>query len=522
MSTRRVRFISSAADAATFDVTVLRGVETLGRPYRFELELASKTPDADIDKLLREAARLEIDRPMTFKDGAKGFHKMPVHGVLSEFEQQDKGGDGIVRYRAVLVPRLWRASLARRTRIYMGKTVPEIIEALLKENGLGARGTDYDFNTRASYAKDEYVVQYGESDLDFIHRLMEQEGLYYHFEQAEESEKAVFADGTHAYVPLAGEPEVRYRQPEAKRAEGEEHNEVVSFRCAKSPIPAEVLLKDYNWRTPTLPLKVTQPTKGTPAFGTWYEYGEHYKDDAEGKRYASLRAEEWFCRQTRFSGESDVRAMSAGRTFDLKQHYREDFNRGYFVTEVRHEASQESENVTGKSGPRYRNSFVAIASDVVFRPARVTPAPVVHGTLNAKVDAAGTGDYAEVDDLGRYKVQIPFDLSGEKDGKASRYVRMAQPYSGADMGMHFPLHKGVEVVIGHTNGDPDRPIILASVPNQDTVSPVTGQNQSQSKIKTGGGNKMTIEDQDGQKAIKFFSPQGNTQFNMGRVTKPRL
>ena len=85
--------------------------------------------------------------------------------------------------------------------------------------------------------------------------------------------------------------------------------------------------------------------------------------------------------------------------------------------------------------------------------------------------------YAEIDDLGRYKVILPFDQSGNAEGKASRWVRMAQPYAGANYGMHFPLHKGAEVLLTFVDGDPDRPIISGSVPNPDTMSPVTGGNQ---------------------------------------------
>jgi type VI secretion system secreted protein VgrG len=158
---------------------------------------------------------------------------------------------------------------------------------------------------------------------------------------------------------------------------------------------------------------------------------------------------------------------------------------------------------------------MAIPADVQFRPERNTPRPRINGTMNATIDAAGDGQYAEIDDEGRYKVVLPFDQSGNSEGRASRWVRMAQPYSGANYGMHFPLHKGTEVLLTFIDGDPDRPIISGSVPNPDTMSPVTGGNQTASVIRTGGGNQIRIEDNDGGQQIHLSSPTMDSKISIG-------
>ena len=163
----------------------------------------------------------------------------------------------------------------------------------------------------------------------------------------------------------------------------------------------------------------------------------------------------------------------------------------------------------------YENAFTCIKADTQWRPELLTPWPSIHGVIHATIDAAASGEYAELDDQGRYKVKLPFDLSDVKDGKASRYIRMAQPYSGPGMGMHFPLHKGTEVLLIHIDGDPDRPIIVASIPNPDTESPVAGKNQTQCAIHTGGGNKIVIEDSAGGQRIALSSPTSNTFFSIG-------
>ena len=121
--------------------------------------------------------------------------------------------------------------------------------------------------------------------------------------------------------------------------------------------------------------------------------------------------------------------------------------------------------------------------------------------MNAKVDASGSGQYAEIDEQGRYKLKLPFDRSESKGGKASRWVRMAQPYAGSDYGMHFPLHKDIEVLLTFIDGDPDRPIIAGSVPNPETGSPVTAQNLTKSMMRSCGANELHFDDQKGEENI---------------------
>ena len=107
-----------------------------------------------------------------------------------------------------------------------------------------------------------------------------------------------------------------------------------------------------------------------------------------------------------------------------------------------------------------------------------TRRPQVSGVLTARIETTG-GDYAYLDDQGRYRLKSLFDNADTKTGEASHPVRMLQHLAGANYGIHFPLHAGTEVLITCLNGDPDRPIILGSVSNPATQSPVTSANASQ-------------------------------------------
>ena len=79
---------------------------------------------------------------------------------------------------------------------------------------------------------------------------------------------------------------------------------------------------------------------------------------------------------------------------------------------------------------------------------------------------------------------------------------MLQPFAGEQHGMHFPLHKGTEVILVFTNGDPDLPVIAEAIPNPEHPSMVTGLNQTMSIIQTGGQNKIAWRI---RSAVKAFS-----------------
>src|SRR5262249_23709591 len=144
----------------------------------------------------------------------------------------------------------------------------------------------------------------------------------------------------------------------------------------------------------------------------------------------------------------------------------------YLITAIEHRVGfpvlwdgDGSDGEAGEAPQRYAARFEAIPLGVEFRPERVTPWPTIHGTMHAQIDADTSGQYASIDAEGRYKVRMPYDMNLNKGGKASRWIRMAQPYAGAGYGQHHPLHKGTEVLITHIDGDPDRPIITGAVPN---------------------------------------------------------
>lgn len=507
-----MEFHSGAVPDGTLQVVGMQGRESISSPYEFHLELFSLKGDLDLEQILEAPACLRLLRGEAEGAGRKKASWQPIHGQLLVLEQLDRGA-GWVNFRAVLVPRLASLRFSVQSRIFQERSIPEIVTEVLQGDGL-KKGQDFDFQATLTHPKKEYLVQYQESDFDFVSRLLEHAGIFYYFEQGDKEEKIVFADNAGAIQPLPEGDTVPYRPPtgmaefSGSGGGGEaQHDEAVSSLAGRfQAAPGKVVLKDFNYRKPSLELKA-EADAVEEGRGTVYEYGGHFKDTAEGKSLAQVRAEEIKCRRQVWSGRGDCRSFRAGFSFQLKEHFRSDWNQRFLLTAVAHHGRQRlatGPQDLGKDAD-YGNEFTCIPADVVFRPERRTPRPRITGTMPAKIDAAGSGQYAEIDGDGRYRVIVPFDLSGKSGGQASRAIRMAQPYGGGGMGMHFPLHKGTEVILTHVDGDPDRPIIASAVPNPETASLVTGPNQTQCQIKSGGNNYLILEDTQGSEFVNLHA-----------------
>jgi type VI secretion system VgrG family protein len=509
--TKRFTFVSQGMPDDTFAVVEFKGIEGISKLYEFDITLASDDGEIDLKGVLQNPATLTIKG---------GDQDLPIHGAVAQFEQLNEV-KGHYFYRALLVPRLRQADLYHENQLFLDKKVPDIIEEILKQAGLTTQ--DYELKLTRNYPQWEYICQYRETDFDFICRWMEREGIYYYFEQGEQNEKIIITDSSTAHKDIPGDAKIPYFTASGLAPEEEAIKALV---CTQKMLPKKVILKDYNYRKPSLELKA-EAEVDSKGRGDVYLYGEHFKDPGQGNELAKIRAEEIKCRENIFHGEGTAPNLCPGFFFTLDGHYRDSYNQKYLILEVEHEGHQTGafwsgvgeKPAEGEEKLTYANSFTAIPSDVQFRPERTTPKSKFSGTMNATVDAAGDGKNAEVDDQGRYKIILPFDQSGNKDGKASRWVRMAQPYAGSEYGMHFPLHKGAEVLLTFVDGDPDRPIISGSVPNPETTSPVTSDNQTTSVVRDNFGNEMIFDATPGDEHIRLYSPHHHSGIEIGKSIK---
>lgn len=520
-----LKFVSKALDEDALHVTSLNGVERLNQPYEFTVDLVSKDAELDFAKILEESAWIGIKQGLRTKgDTKRSATTLKIHGKVASFEQIGKT-DEWTHYRALLVPGLWMAGQHKDSAIFQDVYIKDVIEDIC-----GLYGLHYDTSKITKQGpKREYVAQYQETDLEFLNRWCEHEGIFYYFVQEDDFEKVVFADAREGYGMMQGENTFRYKPdkeaaPNQASSDADETNWlneefVTAITCKVSRLPKEVVLKDYNWKDPDADMLCKAPVNDK-SYGTVFEYNNHYPDKADGDRLAKVRAEALKCREHFFSGEGEGRGFRAGLVFKLDEHYRGSFNQEYVITSVYHSARQATEDQKNTAeGTKYNNRFTCIPESQTFRPERVTPWPQIKGVMHGKVDGADAGTpYAQIDDMGRYKIKMGFDNYDPADGQSSKYIRKAEPNAGPNQGFHFPMLRGSEVIVTHVDGDPDRPVITGAVYNGSNPTVVSSAAHTQNRIATPGGTQMVMDDTQGATQVLLETKDSKTKMLFDATT----
>lgn len=495
----RYLFEAEALPEDTFQVVRFAGMEELSQLFRFELTLVSDDPNVNFADV--------VNKPATFTL-MRGPEQVPVHGLVSHLEQAGKSRDDYI-YRAVLVPRLWRLTLSYQSRIFQQMNLPDILTEVFEQNGLTS--SDFRLDLKESYKPKEYCVQYQETDLNFVMRLMEHEGLCYFFKH-EDTDVLIITDDRSGHE-LIEDDDMPFRDGSGMQTRGTEFVDELVYR--EQIVTGEVLSKDYNYMTPDTTVEGTAQANGTMP-GQHYEFGDQAADASESERLAGLRAEEFECRRRILQGQSNNMAFRVGFQFTLSEHFREDLNSQHLITRVVHQGSQQ-EAMRGGPGSdgsgevEYSNTFTCIPASVQYRPPRVTPKPQIPGLASAKLESAG-GDYAYVDEEGRYHVRFAFDKGDAAQGSASLPVRLAQPSAGAGYGTHLTSLAGTEVVLAFENGDINRPVIIGALYNGAKKSPVVAENKMQNIIRTAGSNQLILDDTKDKAQITLNTPDNHRLF----------
>jgi type VI secretion system secreted protein VgrG len=430
-------------------------------------------------------------------------HDRPMHGIVNRFVQTGVNGRFFL-YQARVVPQLWLLSLARDCRIFQNQSVPDIVRQMLEDSGM--TGDLFEFRLQGDYAPRDYCVQYRESGLDFISRLLEEEGIFYFFEHSKEKHLLVFGDGAVNYQPIAGEAQVVFNPGSAMVAEEEA---VVAFQLARQIRTGKYTLRDFNFEKPSLDLTADHSDPENKRLEA-YDFPGEYTTTEEGRRLAQVRLQEAVLFKERAEGKSVVSRLVPGFTFTLNSHVMDGFNQEYLLTSVVHKGAQPqvlAEKASSADGTRYENRFEAIPSAVTFRPERQTAKPIVEGVQTAIVTGP-SGEEIYPDKHGRVKVQFHWDRLGQKDENSSCWIRVSQLWAGAGWGAMFIPRIGQEVIVDFIEGDPDRPIITGRVYHGSNTPPyaLPGE-KTKSTIKSdsttggGGSNELRFEDKKGSEEI---------------------
>ena len=467
--------------------------ERISHPYQVSLDLASES-EIQADDVIGKSAALTLDSD----DGERYFH-----GVLSDFTQSGAAGRFFL-YRARVVPSMALLALEQDVRIFQNKKVDAIIADIM--DGAGISADLYDFRLQGTYPEREYCVQYRESDLDFISRLLETEGIFYFFEHSTDRHVMVFGDGTVNYQPISGENKVLYNSGGRMVAEEEA---VSAFERTRRLHTGSYALQDYLFKNPALNLMATSKDTACGQY-EYYDYPGGYAAKENGDALARVRLQQARIDGDVARGESNIARLVPGFTFTLSGHDIGDLNREYLVTEIIHKGAQPQvlgERTQTGEDSHYGNRFAAIPSTVTVRPGRTTPLPVVHGVHTAIVTGP-SGEEIYTDEHGRVKIQFHWDRLGKKDEKSSCWIRVSQSWAGAGWGALFIPRIGQEVIVDFLEGNPDRPIITGSVYHGTNTPPyplpdeMTKSTIKSETTKGGGGfNEIRFEDKKDKEEI---------------------
>lgn len=491
-------------------LVAFRGTEYLGKPFEFDIFFTVPT-GTEVKSAVNAKATLIMDR----KSAAE---PMAWHGVLARIRLLHESSERTL-YQAVLVPKLWMLRYSVRSFVHVKKKIDVFSSDTLKDGGLTTQ--DFKFNANSGkYPEEEFVCQYRESHLDFVHRWFQREGIYYYFEHPsgeDDTELMQIVDDKGQHNPLMGSGRVRYYPSGlGDLSAGECLRELhVDF----SSMPASVIIADYNYSNPQAPVSGEHAVSSV-GLGQLHEYAYRVFTQAEADRLAEIKSQSIVCRELTLQAVGNAMGLRAGYVFEIEDGP-SDLPTRWLAIEVQHAGalSVTTENVSRYTGldtkETYRVTVTAIPADVQFRAPHETPWPRVYGYENGTVDGAGDSQYAQIDDMGRYLVRFKFDTANLDDGSTSTYLRMMQPHGGSIEGFHFPLRKGTEVMVAFQGGDPDRPVIAGVVPNAHRPSVVTNRNYTFNVLRTGGNNHMVIEDLEGKQHIDLYCPTAETNVHMG-------
>ncbi|WP_298438899.1 type VI secretion system tip protein TssI/VgrG [Geobacter sp.] len=442
--------------------------ERISHPYDIHLTLATKGK-VELDEVIDKEAVLSIDHG----GGTRYFH-----GVVREFTFLGTDG-GYDIYHSHLVPALWFLSLEQDCRIFQFKNVQDIVAQILEESNISSDRYRFALSKKERLRK--FCVQYRETDLNFITRLLEEEGIFYFFEHYEDKHVIVFSDTNSGYLYMPGKRQIAFNTNDSMVPEKES---VFDFIYSRRAHPGKVTQRDYNYKRTNVNL-TTQRQGNKSADREVYDFPGNYFKEERGNYLANVRLERLLVLGETAEGQSSCPRMIPGHEWELTGH---DYAGKYLPVAVIHHGAQPQVlgEHAGGGGFRYDNEFVVVPATVTVRPQIVADKPTIVGLQTAVVTGSpGEEIHADPDGYLRVKVQFPWDRLGQKDGKTSCWVRVGQPWGGGGWGTQFLPRVGDEVLVTFLEGDPDRPMVIGSSYNSQNQPPYAlPDNKTQSGIRT--------------------------------------
>ncbi|AZE83281.1 VgrG protein [Pseudomonas orientalis] len=493
---------------ANLQVLAFKGSECLDQPYFIQLQAVSENPDLDLEALLHQPVYLDL-----------GEADQGLHGVVYAIGR-DSAGARLTRYHLTLAPRLACLAHRRDQRVFQQRSVPQIIASVLEQHGILADAYAFELGP-VIYPPRPFCVQYGETDLHFIQRLCEEEGIHYHFRHSPDGHLLVFGDDQTVFQRL---PMQRYCSTIDPMAAT---HGVKRFDIRLETRSRRTVRRDHDFEHPSLRLQDASGCAPGSALED-YRYPAGFTRRARGSLLTRRSLERHQSDRHRASGSSDQPVLRSGHFLELQDHPDPACNDLWLLTSVRHEGYQPQvlEEATGNTDTfaGYRNRFTATPWRAVHRPPLKHPKASINGSQTATVTGPA-GEEVHCDEYGRVKVRFHWDRLDRSDDKSSCWVRVATGWAGAGFGAMVIPRVGMEVLVTFLEGDPDQPVINGCLPNALHMPAFSlPQHKTRSVLRTCsvpggvGSNELHLEDRRGEELI-YLRAQRDLEQHVGHDSR---
>ncbi|EJC9027008.1 type VI secretion system tip protein VgrG [Salmonella enterica] len=484
----------------------LDGGETLSELFSYVVQL--KTPDTLNLGYVSPAANLPL-KPMVGKDlcvniELDGGGKRHISGLVTAARVVGHEGRSVI-YELRMEPWVKLLTHTSDYKAFQNKTVVDILDEVLAEY-------PYPVEKRLveSYPVRTWQVQYGETDFDFLQRLMQEWGIYWWFEHSEDSHTLVLADAISAHKACPDSPLVEWHQEGLKLDKEFIH----TITANESLRTGQWVLDDFDFTKPRslLANTVANPRETGHATYEHYEWPGDYFDKSEGEMLTRIRMEAQRSPGSRVLGGGNIRTLMTGYTFTLENYPTAEVNQEYLLMQTLLFVQDNAQHSGQDQHFTFSTRFELHPTREVFRPQRTVSKPHTKGPQSAIVTGPA-GQEIWTDQYGRVKVQFGWDRYGKMDENSSCWIRVSYPWAGKGFGMIQIPRIGQEVLVDFKNGDPDLPIIVGRTYNQDTMPPwglpgMASQSGIFSHSLYGGptnGNMLRFDDKTGAEEVKFHA-----------------
>jgi len=449
------------------DVLLLKSFDyqdELCRPFRMEMELQSTQDDINFDDIVGQKVTVTINLP--------NYQKRYINGYIAQFRQVGftaSSEQNLTDYRAVMVPWLWMLSRSSNCRIFQNKTPLDIIKSVWNGSAYTSISPAISDVTTASYPTLDFCVQYDESDLNFVTRLMEKYGIYYYFEHTQSEATMILCDSMTAHADYPGYSSVPYN---AEKPDSSLPEHIYEWMIEQDVEPGSFKISDYNYTSPKTDLTSTGTQTQSYSNGSYerYSYPGGYLTTDEGQDLADVRIQDVQARQAIQRGVADTLGIVTGYTFSMTSYPRSDQNTEYLTTKTDLVVTSPDFSTLSSADTACSCAcrFQVIATTRSFRPACVTPRPRIRGPQTATV-VGTSGKEVDADEYGSVIVQFHWDQEGSDDENSSCRIRVSEFWSGSGWGATFLPHIGSEVIVSFEDGNPDYPLVTGRVYNADQM-----------------------------------------------------